>query len=184
MKDNKKNRYTSLLWVLLGAVLTVCAFAGVLDSYWYSFGVSLLVVGSLQLLRQRRYRKNEAYREQVDTETQDERNRFLGGIERGAMPPLHHLGAPALSLLARLRYKVPVRDFHCGLRAVSKDVALSLPLGCPGMEFATEMIAAFARSGAAMRELPTVLRRDRRGRRSHIRTFRDGWRHLKFILTN
>ena len=77
MKDNKKNRYISLFWVLLGAALTVCALAGVLDSYWYSFGISLLVVGSLQLWRQRRYRKNQAYREKVDTETQDERNRFL-----------------------------------------------------------------------------------------------------------
>ena len=77
MKDNKKNRFVSLLWVLLGAVLTVCAMAGVLDSYWYSFGMALLVVGGLQLWRQRRYRKNEAYREKVDTETGDERNRFI-----------------------------------------------------------------------------------------------------------
>lgn len=77
MKDNKKNRFVSLLWVLLGAVLTVCAAAGVLDSYWYSFGMALLVVGGLQLWRQRRYRKNEAYREKVDTETGDERNRFI-----------------------------------------------------------------------------------------------------------
>ena len=79
MKDNKKNRFVSLLWVLLGVVLTVCAAAGVLDSYWYSFGMALLVVGSLQLWRQRRYRKNEAYREKVDTETGDERNKFIAG---------------------------------------------------------------------------------------------------------
>jgi len=77
MKDNRKNRYMSLFWVALGAVLTVCAIAGVVDSYWHSFGVSLLVVGSLQLWRQRRYRKDEAYREKVDTETGDERNRFI-----------------------------------------------------------------------------------------------------------
>ena len=77
MKDNKKNRFVSLLWVLLGVVLTVCAAAGVLDSYWYSFGMALLVVGGMQLWRQRRYRKNEAYREKVDTETGDERNRFI-----------------------------------------------------------------------------------------------------------
>ena len=77
MKDNRKNRCVSLLWVLLGAVLMVCAAAGALDIYWYSFGISLLVVGGLQLLRQRRYRKNEAYREKVDTESGDERNRFL-----------------------------------------------------------------------------------------------------------
>ena len=77
MKDTKKNRYMSLFWVVLGAALTVCFIAGVLESYWYSFGISLLTVGSLQLLRQRRYRKNEAYREKVDTETQDERNKFI-----------------------------------------------------------------------------------------------------------
>jgi len=77
MKDSKKNRYTSLFFVVLGAVLTVCFIAGVLESYWYSFGVSLLVVGSLQLWRQRRYRKDEAYREKIDTETGDERNRFI-----------------------------------------------------------------------------------------------------------
>ena len=77
MKDNRKNRYMSLFWVALGAVLTVCAIAGVADSYWHSFGISLLTVGSLQLWRQRRYRKNEAYREKIDTETQDERNRFI-----------------------------------------------------------------------------------------------------------
>ena len=77
MKDSKKNRYTSLFFVVLGAVLAVCAIAGVVDSYWHSFGISLLVVGSLQLWRQRRYRKDEAYREKVDTETGDERNRFI-----------------------------------------------------------------------------------------------------------
>ena len=77
MKDNKKNRSISLCWVLLGGALTVCALAGALDSYWSSFGVSLLAVGILQLVRQRRYRRNETYREKVDTETQDERNRFL-----------------------------------------------------------------------------------------------------------
>jgi uncharacterized membrane protein len=67
----------SLFWVALGAVLTVCAIAGVVDSYWHSFGISLLGVGGMQLWRQRRYRKDEAYREKVDTETQDERNRFI-----------------------------------------------------------------------------------------------------------
>ena len=77
MKDSKKNRYMSLFWVALGAVLTVCAMAGVVDLYWHSFGVSLLTVGSLQLWRQRRYRKDEAYREKVDIEAGDERNKFI-----------------------------------------------------------------------------------------------------------
>ena len=111
-------------------------------------------------------------------------NRFKGGIERGAMPPLHHIGVPFLSVIARWRFHAPVRDFHCGLRGFSREDALTLGLSCPGMEFATEIIAAFASSGARVCEVPTVLRRDRRGRKSHIRTFRDGFRHLKFILWN
>ena len=110
-------------------------------------------------------------------------NRFRGGIEKGAMPPLHHLGVPALSFLARLRFRTSVGDFHCGLRAFDRETALSLDLHCKGMEFATEMIAAFATSGARIAEVPTPPRRDRRNRRSHIRTFRDGFRHLAFILT-
>ena len=77
MKDSKKNRYISLFWVLLGATLAICAIAGVVDIYWNSVGMALLGVGGMQLWRQRRYRKNEAYREKVDTETGDERNRFI-----------------------------------------------------------------------------------------------------------
>lgn len=110
-------------------------------------------------------------------------NRFNGGIEKGAMPPLHRLGVPMLSALARLRFRSPVHDFHCGLRGFEREKALKLGLRCKGMEFATEIIAAFSKSGANIREVPTPLRRDRRGRKSHIRTFRDGFRHLKFILS-
>ena len=77
MKDNKKNRYISLFWVVVGAVLIICAMAVAIDLYWNSFGAALLGVGGMQLWRQRRYRKNEAYREKVDTETGDERNRFI-----------------------------------------------------------------------------------------------------------
>ncbi len=110
-------------------------------------------------------------------------NRFRGGIEPGAMPLLHRLGVPALSWLARLRCGAPVGDFHCGLRGFDRERALSLGLQCTGMEFATEIITAFAKSGAKITEVPTKLRRDRRGgKRSHLRTFRDGWRHLKFIM--
>lgn len=109
-------------------------------------------------------------------------NRFRGGMEPGAMPMLHRLGVPFLSWLARCRFGVTVGDFHCGLRGFSRDAALSLGLRCPGMEFATEMIAAFAKSGARIAEVPTRLRRDLRGGKSHLRTFRDGWRHLMFIL--
>ena len=77
MKDNRKNRYMSLFWVVLGAVLAVCAMAGMVDTYWNSFGAALLGVGCMQLWRQRRYRRDEAYREKVDTESSDERNRFI-----------------------------------------------------------------------------------------------------------
>ena len=110
-------------------------------------------------------------------------NRFRGGIENGAMPPLHRVGVPALSILARWRFRSPTKDFHCGLRAFEREKALALGLKCKGMEFATEIIAAFSKSGAKVCEVPTPLRCDKRGRKSHIRTFRDGFRHLKFILS-
>ncbi len=109
-------------------------------------------------------------------------NRFKGGIEKGAMSISHRIGIPALSLLARLRYKTSVGDFHCGLRGFEREAALSLGLCCKGMEFATEIIGRFARQGAPICEIPTVLRRDKRSGHSHLRTVRDGWRHLKLIL--
>ena len=111
-------------------------------------------------------------------------NRFKGGIEKGAMPLLHKIGVPLLSLAARLRFFAPVGDFHCGIRGFERDAALSLGLCHSGMEFATEIIARFAKAGYKICEIPTPLRRDLRCARSHIRTFSDGWRHLKFILTN
>lgn len=111
-------------------------------------------------------------------------NRFQGGIEKGAMPFSHKLGVPFLSTVARWRYRVPVGDFHCGLRGFDRERALALKLTHSGMEFATEIIARFAESGASVCEIPTVLRRDKRGGKSHLRTIRDGCRHLKFILCN
>jgi len=109
-------------------------------------------------------------------------NRFLGGIEKGAMPFSHKIGVPFLSTLARWKYRVPIRDFHCGLRGFDREKALALGLQHRGMEFATEIIARFAESGATVCEIPTVLRKDRRNGKSHLRTVRDGFRHLKFIL--
>ncbi len=109
-------------------------------------------------------------------------NRFRGGIERGAMPFSHRIGVPILSFLAKMRFRAPVGDFHCGLRGFDREAACRLELCCPGMEFATEIIAAFARSGAAICEVPTVLRRDRRGKKGHLRTVRDGCRHLYYII--
>ena len=109
-------------------------------------------------------------------------DRFQGGIEQGAMPLSHRWGVPILSALARWRFKAPVTDFHCGLRGFDRELALQLELSCKGMEFATELIARFAQSGVNIVQVPTVLRKDLREGRSHLRTLRDGWRHLKFIL--
>jgi glycosyltransferase involved in cell wall biosynthesis len=110
-------------------------------------------------------------------------NRFLGGIERGAMPFLHrYLGNPVLSFLGRLFFRIPVGDFHCGLRAFRRDRLLALGLRARGMEFASEMVVRAALSGLAIAEVPTTLSPDGRSRPPHLRTWRDGWRHLKFLL--
>jgi glycosyltransferase involved in cell wall biosynthesis len=110
-------------------------------------------------------------------------NRFLGGIERGAMPFLHkYFGNPALSFLGRLFFKIPVGDFHCGLRGLRRDRLLALGLRARGMEFASEMVVRAALGGLAIVEVPTTLSPDGRSRRPHLRTWRDGWRHLKFLL--
>lgn len=109
-------------------------------------------------------------------------NRFSGGIEKNAMPLSHYMGVCFLSALARLRFKTDIFDFHCGLRAFDRKTALKLGFTCTGMEFATEIIAKFARSGEKTAQVPTPLRKDLRNGRSHLRTVRDGFRHLKFIL--
>ncbi|MBQ7840429.1 MAG: glycosyltransferase family 2 protein [Lachnospiraceae bacterium] len=110
-------------------------------------------------------------------------NRFAGGIEKGAMPFAHrYFGVPFLSLVGRVCYNVSVTDFHCGLRGFHRQKALELNLSCPGMEFATEMIGGFAKSGAGIAQIPIKLRRDGRCGRSHLRTLPDGWRHLRYML--
>jgi hypothetical protein len=110
-------------------------------------------------------------------------NRFLGGIERGAMPFLHkYLGNPVLSFLGRLFFKIPVGDFHCGLRGFRRDRLLALGLRAHGMEFASEMVVRSALGGLSIAEVPTTLSPDGRSRPPHLRTWRDGWRHLKFLL--
>lgn len=111
-------------------------------------------------------------------------NRFRGGIERGAMPPLHrYLGNPVLSLLGRLFFRTSVGDFHCGLRGFDRAAVAGLGLRSPGMEFASEMVVKAAMHGLDVREVPTTLRPDGRSRPPHLRTWRDGWRHLRFLLT-
>lgn len=110
-------------------------------------------------------------------------NRFSGGIAPGAMPRLHrYLGNPVLSFLGRLYFRTSIRDFHCGLRGFAREEILKLNLVTPGMEFASEMVAKAALAGWRIEEVPTTLRPDGRDRPPHLRTWRDGWRHLRFLL--
>ncbi len=110
-------------------------------------------------------------------------NRFHGGIAPGAMPPLHrYLGNPVLTGIGRLFFKSPVGDFHCGLRAFRKDAIDGLALRTLGMEFATEMIVKATAFGLRVTEIPTTLSADKRDRPPHLRTWRDGWRHLRFLF--
>ena len=110
-------------------------------------------------------------------------NRFAGSIERGAMPPLHkYIGNPILSTIGRVFFSIPVRDFHCGLRAFRRDSILGLNLRTTGMEFASEMVVKSSLAGLRMTEVPTTLSPDGRSRPPHLRSWRDGWRHLRFLL--
>jgi glycosyltransferase involved in cell wall biosynthesis len=111
-------------------------------------------------------------------------NRFTGGIGPGAMPPLHrYLGNPVLSFLGRLFYKIKIGDFHCGLRAFSREAILGINLNTTGMEFASEMVVKASLQGLRIEDVPTKLVKDGRSRPPHLRSWRDGWRHLKFLLT-
>lgn len=110
-------------------------------------------------------------------------NRFTGGISPGAMPFLHrYLGNPVLSFVGRMFFRTQIRDFHCGLRGFSREAIQRLGLIAPGMEFASELVAKAALAGLRIEEVPTQLRPDGRGRASHLRTWHDGWRHLRFLL--
>lgn len=110
-------------------------------------------------------------------------NRFRGSIAKEAMPFLHrYLGNPVLSFLGRLFFRVPIGDFHCGLRGFDRDRMSQLPLLSPGMEFASEMVVKSRLHGLRIGEVPVSLRRDGRSRPPHLKTWSDGWRHLKFLL--
>jgi glycosyltransferase involved in cell wall biosynthesis len=110
-------------------------------------------------------------------------NRFQGGIEPGAMPALHrYLGNPVLTGVGRLFFGCPCRDMHCGLRGFELGAILGLGLRSPGMEFASEMVVKATLAGLRIAEVPTTLSPDGRGRPSHLRTWRDGCRHLSFLL--
>ena len=110
-------------------------------------------------------------------------NRFLGGIRPGAMPPLHrYLGNPVLTALGRLFFKSPCGDFHCGLRGFDREAILGLDLQAAGMEFASEMVVKATLRGLRIAEVPVTLSPDGRDRPPHLRSWRDGWRHLRFLL--
>lgn len=110
-------------------------------------------------------------------------NRFRGGIEHGAMPFLHrYLGNPVLSFIGRLFFKIPAGDFHCGLRGFDRKAILNIGLCTTGMEFASEMIVKASLNHLKISEVPTKLYPDGRSRPPHLRTWRDGWRHLRFLL--
>lgn len=110
-------------------------------------------------------------------------NRFLGGIQPGAMPwKNRYLGNPILSGIGRLFFRCPIGDFHCGLRAFSRDAYNRLELRTAGMEFASEMVIKATLFKFRIAEIPTTLRPDGRSRPPHLRPWRDGWRHLRFML--
>src|SRR5258705_7642477 len=110
-------------------------------------------------------------------------NRFRGGIRKGAMPLLHrYLGNPVLSFVGRLLFRAQVGDFHCGLRGFDRDAVRTLDLRTRGMEFASELVVKAALAGWRIAEVPTTLHPDGRGRPPHLHSWRDGWRHLRFLL--
>ena len=110
-------------------------------------------------------------------------NRFLGGIAAGAMPwKNRYIGNPLLTGIGRFLFRCPSRDFHCGLRAFSRDAFLRMDLRTTGMEFASEMVIKATMMGMKIVEVPTKLSPGGRRRRPHLRPYRDGWRHLRFML--
>jgi glycosyltransferase involved in cell wall biosynthesis len=110
-------------------------------------------------------------------------NRFRGGIERDAMPWLHRwIGNPVLTFISRVFFHTPVGDMHCGLRGFRKDAFQRMRLKATGMEFASEMVIKASLKRMRITEVPVTLRPDGRTRAPHLRTWRDGWRHLRFML--
>lgn len=110
-------------------------------------------------------------------------NRFAGGIEKGAMPFSHrYIGNPVLSFIGRLFFHSKIRDFHCGLRGYNRQSIANLNLKTTGMEYASEMVVMAELNGLRIEEVPTTLKKDGRSTPPHLRSFRDGWRHLKFLF--
>jgi glycosyltransferase involved in cell wall biosynthesis len=110
-------------------------------------------------------------------------SRFRGKIEKGAMPFLHRfLGTPVLTFMLRLFFRARITDVNCGMRGLTKEAIAKLKLTCTGMEFASEMVVKAAKLGMKITEIPIDFKKDKRSSRPHLRTFIDGWRHLRFIL--
>ena len=110
-------------------------------------------------------------------------NRFRGGVKPGAMPPAHrYLGNPILTAIGRLFFQSPCGDFHCGLRGFNKAALSRLDLRTTGMEFASEMVVKATLHKLRITEVPTTLSPAGRSRPPHLHTWRDGWRHLRFLL--
>lgn len=110
-------------------------------------------------------------------------NRFKGGIKKGAMPWHHrYIGNPVLSFLGKLFFKTPSNDFHCGLRGFTKTAIQKMDLQTTGMELASEIVIKSSILEMKTCEVPTTLSPDGRDRAPHLRSFRDGWRHLRFLL--
>ena len=112
-------------------------------------------------------------------------NRFKGGIEKGAMSFSHkYIGNPILSGIGRILYKTSIGDFHCGLRGYDREAMLNLNLQSLGMEYASEMVVQAVKNNLKIAEVPVKLRKDGRTKTSHLRTVRDGIRHLIYLLKN
>jgi hypothetical protein len=110
-------------------------------------------------------------------------NRFQGGVQPRAMPALHkYFGNPVLTALGRMFFHASCGDFHCGLRAFTRDAYDQLGLRTTGMEFASEMVVKATILKMRIAEVPTTLSPDGRSHPPHLRTWRDGWRHLRFLL--
>lgn len=110
-------------------------------------------------------------------------NRFLGGIMPDAMPFLHrYVGNPVLSFIGRLFFKNSFGDFHCGMRGFSRQAFDQMDLHTSGMEFASEMVVKASLLQIPSAEVPVTLYKDGRGGPSHLNTWSDGWRHLRFLL--
>lgn len=111
-------------------------------------------------------------------------NRFAGTIHKGAMPWLHkYLGNPVLSFIGRVFFKSDIKDFHCGMRGLNKKSILALELHTSGMEFASELVVKSIFANYLITQVPTDLKKDGRSRPPHLKTWRDGWRHLRFLLS-